>query len=155
VAGRHAAPDTRLEWQTRRGRALRTLGMNPCQLLLGCRRDGLSDRQTPQAGQESDRRLPAACGRCLPGSEPREVWMVRRRSTVRFRKGALGHELGRRRLTCANMVGRRLGVLRLAAAETGLLRLVVPNTCPSLSRPAQVRVACLAPGSPESRGSPN
>jgi hypothetical protein len=42
--------------------------------------------QMPQAGQERDR-LPAACGKCLPGSEPREVWMVRRRSTVRFRKG--------------------------------------------------------------------
>ena len=28
---------------------------------------------------------------CLPGSEPREVWMVRRRSTVRFCKRAPGH----------------------------------------------------------------
>jgi hypothetical protein len=88
VAGRHAAPEARLEWQTRRGRALRTLGMDPCQLLLGCRR-WPERSQMPQAGQEPDRRLPAACGKCLPGSEPREVWMVRRRSTVRFRKGAL------------------------------------------------------------------
>jgi hypothetical protein len=88
VAGRHAAPEARLEWQTRRGRALRTLGMDPCQLLLGCRRDGLSDRRCRRPGQEPDRRLPAACGKCLLGSEPREVWMVRRRSTVRFRKGA-------------------------------------------------------------------
>jgi hypothetical protein len=88
VAGRHAAPEARLEWQTRRGRALRTLGMDPCQLLLGCRRDGLSDRRRRRPGQEPDRRLPAAYGKCLPGSEPREVWMVRRRSTVRFRKGA-------------------------------------------------------------------
>jgi hypothetical protein len=30
-------------------------------------------------------------GRCLPGSEPGEVWMVRRRSTIRVRKGAPGH----------------------------------------------------------------
>ena len=92
MGGRHAAPEARLEWQSRRGRAPRTLGMDPCQLLLGCRRDGLSDRGCRRPGQEPDRRLSAACGKCLPGSEPREVWMVRRRSTVRFRKGAPGCE---------------------------------------------------------------
>jgi hypothetical protein len=64
------------------------MGMDPCRLLLGCRRDGLSGRRCRRPGQDSDQRLPAACGECLPGSEPREVWMVRRRSTVRFRKGA-------------------------------------------------------------------
>ena len=57
--------------------------------------------------------------------------MVRRRSTVRFRKGALTHRPGRWRLTCANTVGRRLRVLRLATAVTGSLRLAVPYTCPS------------------------
>ena len=59
--------------------------------------------------------------------------MVRRRSTVRFRKGAPAHRPGRRRLTCVNAVRRRLRVLRLATAETGSLRLVAPNTRPSLS----------------------
>jgi hypothetical protein len=54
---------------------------------------------------------------------------------VRFRKGALDHKPGRRHPTCPNTVLRRLHVLRLATAETGSLRLVVPNTCPSLSRP--------------------
>jgi hypothetical protein len=49
--------------------------------------DGRSDRRRRRPGQEPDRRLPA-CGKCLLGSEPRKVWMVRRRSTVRFRKGA-------------------------------------------------------------------
>jgi hypothetical protein len=60
--------------------------------------------------------------------------MVRRRSTVRFRKGALAHKPRRRHLTCVNTVGRRIRVLRLATAETGSLRLAVPNTCPRLSR---------------------
>ena len=92
VDGQHAAPEARLEWQTRHGRTLRTLGMDPCQLLLGCRRDGLGDRRRRRPGQEPDRRLPAACGKRFPGSEPRKVSMVRRRSTVRFRKGAPGYE---------------------------------------------------------------
>jgi hypothetical protein len=60
------------------------------------------------------------------------LFMVRRRSRVRSRKGVLAHKPGRRRLTCANTVGRRLRVLRLATAETGSLRLAVPHTCPSL-----------------------
>ena len=51
VAGRHAASEARLEWQARRGRALRTLGMDPCQLLLGCRRVGLSDRRCRRPGK--------------------------------------------------------------------------------------------------------
>jgi hypothetical protein len=63
-----------------------------------------------------------------------ELYMVRRRSTVRSRKGALAHKPGRWRLTCANTVGRRLRVLRLATAETGSLRLAVPHTCPSLKQ---------------------
>ena len=42
-------------------------------------------------GKSQIGRLPAACGKCLPGSEPTEVCMVRRRSTVRFRKGAPGY----------------------------------------------------------------
>ena len=66
VDGQHAAPEARLEWQTRHGRTLRTLGMDPCQLLLGCRRDGLGDRRRRRPGQEPDRRLPAACGKRLP-----------------------------------------------------------------------------------------
>ena len=45
--------------------------------------------------------------------------MVRRRSTVRFRNGALDHKPGRRRLTCVNMVRRRLRVVRLTTADTG------------------------------------
>ena len=57
--------------------------------------------------------------------------MVRRRSTVRFRKGALAHKLGRHRVTCANAVRRRLRLPRLTTAESGFLRLTVPNTCPS------------------------
>ncbi len=58
---------------------------------------------------------------------------------------SLAHKPGRRYLTCANTVRCRLRVLRLATAETGSLRLVVPNTCPSLSRPVWARGACLAP----------
>ncbi len=46
MAGGHAAPEARLEWQTRRGRAL---GMDPGQLLLGCRR-WPERSQMPQAG---------------------------------------------------------------------------------------------------------
>src|SRR5208282_1246974 len=70
--------------------------------------------------------------------------MVRRRSTVRFRKGALAHRLGRRCITCANSVQPCPRVLRLATAEPGLLRLVVPNTCPTLapgSQGASIRAA--------------
>jgi len=67
--------------------------------------------------------------------------MVRRRSTVRFRNGALAHTLGKRRPTWADQVRCRLCDLRLATAETGSLRLVVPNTCPSLSRAPWVRYA--------------
>jgi len=70
--------------------------------------------------------------------EPEKLQMVRRRSTVRFRKGALAHKPGRRRLTCTNTVRRRLRVLRLATAEAGSLRLVVPNMCPSLSQPSSL-----------------
>lgn len=57
--GRQVAPcghastvGQRPEWQARRGRELRSLGMTPYQLLLGCRRDGLSvrsARKTPRS----------------------------------------------------------------------------------------------------------
>ncbi len=123
------------------GGGCRSLGRGPCQLLLRCRRDGPSGRRCRRPGQDPDQRLSAACGECLPGSEPRGVWMVRRRSPVRFRKGALAHKPGRRRLTCVNIVRRRLRVLRLATAETCSLRLVVPNTCPRLSRHLPASVA--------------
>ena len=70
VGGRHAAPEARLEWQTMRGRALRGLGMDPCQLLPGCRRDGLSDRRRRRRGQEPDRRLPQPAGRACRAVNP-------------------------------------------------------------------------------------
>jgi hypothetical protein len=47
--------------------------------------------QMPQAGARTRSALAGGLRECLPGSEPTEVWMVRRRSTVRFRKGAPGH----------------------------------------------------------------
>ena len=60
--------------------------------------------------------------------------MVRRRSTVRFRNGA-PHQPAK---TAPHLRKRGEGpsrVLRLATAHTGWLRLAVPNTCPSFSRP--------------------
>ena len=74
------------------GGSCRWLGMDLHRLLLCCGRDGLGNRRRRRPGRELDRRLLAACGKCLPGSEPTEVCMVRRRSTVRFRKGAPGCE---------------------------------------------------------------
>ena len=67
------------------------------------------------------------------------VLMVRRRSTVRFRNGALAYTLERWRPTWADQMGRHLCVVRLATAHTDSHRLAVPNTCPSLSRGLRVR----------------
>jgi hypothetical protein len=64
--------------------------------------------------------------------------MVRRRSTVRFRNGALAHTLEKWRPAWTDQVRRHLCVVRLATADTGSRRLAVPNTCPSLSRALQV-----------------
>jgi hypothetical protein len=79
--------------------------------------------------------------------------MVRRRSTVRFRKGAPSLWPGKRRLTCANAVRRHLHVLRLATAETGRLRVAVPYACPrqsSSSLPSSLASSAVSvrPGSP-------
>src|SRR5450755_3726501 len=68
--------------------------------------------------------------------------MVRRRSTVRFRNGALARTLERWHLAWANQVRCHLCVLRLVTADTGSLRLVVPNTCPSLSGSLRARWGC-------------
>ena len=67
MAGRHAAPEARLEWQTRRGRALRTLGMDPCRLLLGCRSDGLSDRRRRRPGARAKSALADGLREVLAG----------------------------------------------------------------------------------------
>jgi hypothetical protein len=93
VAGLHAAP---LAGPERQPGAVSVgschlLGMDH-HLLLGSRRDGLSDRRCRRPRLEPGRRLPSACRRSWPGGEPRELQMVRRRSTVRFRKGAPGQK---------------------------------------------------------------
>jgi len=89
VAGRHAAPRAGPEWHARRGRRLPLAGYGPVPTAAPLQARWPERPQMPQAGQDPDQRLSAACGECLPGSEPREVWMARRRSTVRFCKGAL------------------------------------------------------------------
>jgi hypothetical protein len=49
-----------------RGRALRTLGMDPCQLLLGCRR-WPERSQTPQAGARARSALASSLREVLAG----------------------------------------------------------------------------------------
>jgi hypothetical protein len=72
--------------------------------------------------------------------------MVRRRSTVRFRNGALAHKHEKQRLTIAETVRRCFYVLRLATVGTGSRRPVAPNTRPSLSAVLGGAVRCVVLG---------
>jgi hypothetical protein len=119
-------------------------GLGPHRLLLRCGRERLSGRRCRRPGQEPDQRLPAACGKRTPGSEPGRFQMVRRRSTVRFRKGAPGQRQDSKDPN--KLVGPRVGPTGFTFASVpGRHRPTPRNSCPPESVNVQSGPGDLVP----------
>ena len=67
VAGRHAAPEARLEWQTRRGRALPHAGHGPVPTTTRLQAQWPERSQTPQAGARARSALSGGLREVLAG----------------------------------------------------------------------------------------